>query len=458
VELLKDDQLVQVARLGNVAQFVSFDPGCRPRHARIADVPENQVFGSVDEAVRRLLAASPENSVNVRAYSPQSPRGNEFLYGLTVADDAAAQVRRLAALGFFTIVNETVDIDDGGVSGVALGDLIEFVPGDTPRGVEKPGVAQLPRATAVRMFEIVYSIRPELPSVSGRVEFSLHPLRRGYRRSHTIVWEVDEGAVPAISSPPRWPHLFSMAIGDKAFGLLVGHLLGAPVPRALVIARTIAPFRFGTPTESSERWLRTCPRVSTPGRFATLRGWTDPFALLAAEDPGSEIASILVQDAVDSRFSGAAISQADGGPLIEGVAATGEEFMSGRRAPEPLPAQIERDVRELHMTLADRVGSVHVEWAHDGSALWLLQLRQVAPLTAASVIVQGTPSRFRRFDITRGLEALRVEAGEARELGEGIVLVGDVGVTSHFGDVLRQANVPSKLVSASDVAGVASGY
>jgi hypothetical protein len=32
-----------------------------------------------------------------------------------------------------------VDIEDGGVSGVAYGDMLEFAPGDTPRYVEKPG-------------------------------------------------------------------------------------------------------------------------------------------------------------------------------------------------------------------------------------------------------------------------------------------------------------------------------
>src|SRR5262249_21798426 len=50
-------------------------------------------------------------------------------------------------------------------------------------------------------------------------------------------------------------------------------------------------------------------RISAPGRFTTVRGWTDPFALVEAEDPRSEIASVLVQDSVDARYSGAAITQ-----------------------------------------------------------------------------------------------------------------------------------------------------
>jgi hypothetical protein len=453
VAKLKDEQLVEVARLGNVAQFVSFDPGAQLRHARIAGFSDDEPFASADDAVAALIAVSPERSVNVRAYSPDSPKGNEFLYGLTSAVEATAHVRRLAGSGLFTIVNETVDVDDGGVSGVALGDLVEFVPGDTPRGVENPGVAQLARPAAMRILETVYGVTPELPPVDGRVEFSLHPLRRGYRQGHTIVWEVDASATTSAASAPIWPNRFSSMLGDKVFGLLLGELLAGRVPRSTVILRALAPFTFGEPTGSSERWLRTAPRVATPGRFTTVRGWTDPFALLAAEDPVSEIASVLVQDSVNARYSGAAISQADGEPLVEGVEGAGDEFMLGRQAPGPLPANVRADVRELHSALASRVGSIHIEWAHDRSSVWLLQLRQVTPLADFFVLVPGEPARFRRFDVGDGLEALRTEVGHARELDEGIEVVGDVGITSHFGDVLRQAGVPSRLVRTDTVAG-----
>jgi hypothetical protein len=451
---LKDEQLVEIARLGNVAQFVSFDPAARLRHARIAGFPEGARFAALEDAVAALLAASPEQSVNVRAYSPDSPKGNEFLYGLKHADETAGQVRRLAGTGLYTIVNETVDVGDGGVSGVALGDLVEFVPGDTPRGVEKPGVAQLARPAAMRILATVYGFTPDLPPVDGRVEFSVHPLRRGYRHGHTIVWEVDASAATSAASAPTWPNRFSCILGDKVFGLLLGELFGGRVPRSTVVPRALAPFGFGEPTGSTERWLRTAPRIAAPGRFTTVRGWMDPFALLAAEDPDSEIASVLVQDSVDARYSGAAISQVDGEPMVEGVEGPGDEFMLGRQAPAPLPADVRAEVVELHDALASQVGSVHLEWAYDGSAVWLLQLRQVAPLADSSVIVPGEPARFRRFDVADGLEALRAEVEHARELEEGIEVVGDVGITSHFGDVLRQAGVPSRLVRADEIAGL----
>jgi hypothetical protein len=453
VARLKDEHLVDVARLGNVAQFVSFDPGTQVRHVRVAGSAEDEPFASVDDAVSALLAVSHEQSVNVRAYSPDSPKGNEFLYGLTSAIDAAAHVRRLAGSGLFTIVNETVDVHDGGVSGVALGDLVEFVPGDTPRGVEKPGVAQLSRPAATSILHTVYGVTPELPPVNARVEFSLHPRRRGYRHGHTIVWEVDGSATTSDAPAPTWPNRFSAMLGDKVFGLLLGELLGARVPRSTVVSRALAPFSFGEPTGSSERWLRSAPRVSMPGRFTTVRGWTDPFALLAAEDPDSEIASVLVQDSVEASYSGAAISQVDDDPVVEGVERAGDEFMLGRQSPAPLPEDVRGDVRELHDELAARVGSIHLEWAHDGSCVWLLQLRQVAPLTDSTVIVPGAPGRFRHFEVADGLEALRAEIERARALDEGIEVVGDVGITSHFGDVLRQAGVPSRLVRADEVAG-----
>ena len=104
-----------------------------------------------------------------------------------------AELRRLSGEGLYTILNETVDVQDGGVSGVAFGDALEFAPGDTPRCVEKPETAGLPRDLGVRLLETVYGFRPNLPAKTvQRVEFSLHPIRRGYRGEHTILWEVEE--------------------------------------------------------------------------------------------------------------------------------------------------------------------------------------------------------------------------------------------------------------------------
>ncbi len=82
---------------------------------------------------------------------------------------------RLAAERLHLIVNETVDIHDGGVSGVAHGGIIEFAPDDTPRAVEKPDIASLPRAMGLAMLQTVYGFAPELPEDLERTCRVQHP-------------------------------------------------------------------------------------------------------------------------------------------------------------------------------------------------------------------------------------------------------------------------------------------
>jgi hypothetical protein len=51
------------------------------------------------------------------------------------------------------------------------------------------------------------------------------------------------------------------------------------------------------------------------------------------------------------------------------------------------------------------------------------------------------------FDPSSGLEQLRELIATAAP-DEGIEVAGDVGVTSHAGDLLRRAAIPSRLVEA----------
>jgi hypothetical protein len=445
----KDERLAWLADAHNAAQFVSFGLGPAPavRHCRIREWEPDAAFNDVDAAVGALFGGDVE-SVNVRSYVPDRWQGNPFHYGIKSAGEAAALVRSLAAEGYHTIVNETVDVDDGGVSGVAQGGIIEFAPGDTPRAVEKPGVASLPRPLALRLFETVYGFRPELPEDPGqRVEFSLHPLRVGYRHSHTLLWELESVDAASLSAAIAWPNRFSRFVGDKTYGLLVADLLGFPVPRATVFARGLGPFAFGRPTGTGEVWLRTCPREQQSGRFATVRGWTDPFRLLAAEDPdGSQIAAVLAQEAVDARFSGATLPQADGQDFVEGVAGAGAAFMLGSQAPEPLPPAVVDEVRTLAAAARQSVGPVHLEWAHDGTQAWILQMTLSTDEYQGGVISPGEPSAgWLDYDPAAGLPALREAVTAAQTTGRGIIVHGSVGVTSHIGDVLRRADVPARI-------------
>ncbi|MCH3812478.1 hypothetical protein LZB82_09005, partial [Campylobacter jejuni] len=71
---------------------------------------------------------SPEARVNIRSYHPEDPRSREFVYGLETVEAALEAAERLVRERLFILVNETVDVTDGGVSGVVHGGIIEFAP------------------------------------------------------------------------------------------------------------------------------------------------------------------------------------------------------------------------------------------------------------------------------------------------------------------------------------------
>ena len=47
------------------------------------------------------------------------------------------------------------------------------------------------------------------------------------------------------------------------------------------------------------------------------------------------------------------------------------------------------------------------------------------------------------FDVRKGLNDLRVLINSIKDKNVGIKLIGNVGITSHFGDILRQFDIPS---------------
>jgi hypothetical protein len=441
---LKDSVLHRLAESANVAQFVSFNPDARQRHARIRGYEVDHGFGSIEEAATALLQSS--GSANVRSFEPHSAKSREFIYGLKNANEVASQVKTLAANGLYTIVNETVDVNDGGVSGVALGSIIEFAPGDTPRCVEIPGTLSLSRDLALNLLEKVYGFSPDLSryGLAKRVEFSIHPIRRGTLQEHTIVWEMEEVGEFDSSAEISWPNRFSRLIGDKTFGLLLADVLGLPVPATTVFPRSLPPFTFGKRTGSRETWIRTCPTEQEPGRYTTHRGWLDPFKLMAHEDPaGTRIASVLAQEGIQANYSGSLIVDAEGGIVIQGVAGYGEDFMLGR-ALSDLPAEIKYAVNDLYDRAAEFLGPVRFEWVHDGNKVWLVQLHKGATRSLGNTVFPGEVSFFHRFEVTDGIDALRDLINRTRS-HEGIVLIGRVGITSHLGDLLRKARIPSRI-------------
>jgi hypothetical protein len=447
----KDETLDRLAETVNVAQFVAFEPapaGPRQTFARVFGSAPNARFPTPEAAVDALFARSGEASLNVRSYLPDDKQSKEFVYGLKFPGEAVAALRRLTAEGLYTIVNETVDVGDGGVSGVVLGDVLEFAPDATPRAVEKAGAASLPRDLGLGLLETVYGVRPAVdmpPDI--RLEFSLHPRPRGWRHGHILGWEFETVANFTSEARFHWPNAFSRMIGDKLFGLLVADGLGLSVPRTIAISRRVAPFSFGADTGSAEVWIRTCPHEQQPGRFTTAQGWTDPFHLLATEDPdGEAIASVLSQAAVPGRWSGASLVLADGSVIVEGKKGEGASFMAGATGAEPLPADVKGDVLAVH-ALTERLGPVRFEWVHDGSRAWVVQLHRGASRSTETMIVPGDVAQWREFDPEDGLAALR-DLLAALGPETGVVLTREVGLTSHIADVLRRGGVPSRFAGS----------
>ncbi len=451
MEFRKDQSLDGLANVGNVAQFVSFAPGAgghpQQTYSRVWNHPPNHRFFSPEAALRALLSSSPDRSINLRSYTPDNPRSREFLYGLSDANTALSQLSRLVGDGLHVIANETVDISDGGVSGVVEGGVIEFAPDDTPRCVEKPGTASFALSDGLLILKTVYGFLPDLPDQSGhRVEFSVHPGERGFKRSHTLLWEREAVSTAEQTAFVAWPNRFSRLIGDKAFGLLVADLIGVPVPRSFVISRRVRPFTFGQETGSLESWLRTCPTEQDPGRYTTVKKWVDPFALLANEDPSHKaIASVISQASVPPRFSGAAITKRSGRLHIEGTEGTGDNLMLGRAHPVYLPEQIVADVHQVNELLRQFLGPVRFEWVHDGQRAWIVQLHRGATASTSTVLVPGDATDWVTFDSDAGLEALR-KLLASLDPRLGLLLEGEVGLTSHLADLARKSGRPARII------------
>jgi len=450
VDLRKDRSLDALARTGNVAQFVSFRPGVgaalTQQYSRVSGYPPNHEFGGLERALSILLAMSVDGTINLRSYAPDSPRSHDFIYGLRRLGEAVAVAQRLGSQGLYVIANETVDIHDGGVSGVVQGDIVEFAPDDTPRCVEKPGVASLPKAWAFGILRTVYGFQPDIETPrNSRLEFSIHPKPRGWKQSHTLAWEFEELSEVTATPTFAWPNRFSRHIGDKAFGLLMADLVGVHVPQTTVFGRRVAPFRFGRSTGSLEVWTRTCPLEPEPGRFTTLKGWTDPFRLMAKEDPDhGAIASVICQAAVPAAYSGAAIVTIEGQLHVEGLPGEGDGFMLGRDQPKELPATIRDDIAIVFRKLSEALGAVRFEWVHDGQKVWIVQLHRGATQTSQMVLVPGEADQWHSFEATRGLESLRVFLRDLPQ-DAGVRIEGDVGLTSHFADLIRKAKRPARL-------------
>ncbi|MCC8146954.1 MAG: hypothetical protein LIO93_11090, partial [Bacteroidales bacterium] len=162
-------------------------------------------------------------------------------------------------------------------------------------------------------------------------------------------------------------------------------------------------------------------------------------------------ASVISQSAVNSVYSGASIiGKTEKEDVIEGVLGKGDSFMVGTKSSVNLPKHLYDKIKRINnkfRSFYDLIGEVTIEWAYDGTDVWIIQLNQLKESAKNNVIVSGNPIKYIEFDVKEGLEALRSLIKKIKNDNIGIVLKGDVGITSHFGDLLRLSSIPSYIVS-----------
>lgn len=456
---LKDDKLNYIieSNVGNIAQFISLSPikEEKPRHVHISKFTYTEQC-ELKKLIEILISSSEYKAVNIRSYSEKIMKGNRLIYNKKIDD--IEDILRILELNRsedkYSIINENIDVNDGGVSGVLLGETIEFSPYDTPKCVDKEGVCSLPKEIGLRLLGIVYGFQPEINfDPSYRVEFSIHPNRCGVNHEHTIIWEYEHYNEISNINKITWPNNFSKFIGDKTFGLIIAYLLNLKVPMTTVIARNVPPFAFGDKTGINEKWIRTCPYTKEPGKYFTGDKWVDPFILMNEEEKkGKEklnISAILSQEAVESIYSGACIiKERAKEDIIEGVSGKGDSFMIGEEGLNKIPKDVLKKIKKINNKIRSQystIGEVSIEWVYDGKDVWIVQLNQIKESSTKSIIVKGAPDYYIEFDVKQGLEELRKTISELSNKNIGIELIGNIGITSHFGDLLRLSKVPSKL-------------
>jgi hypothetical protein len=167
---------------------------------------------------------------------------------------------------------------------------------------------------------------------------------------------------------------------------------------------------------------------------------------LSQEDPsGTLLASVLSQEGVEAAYSGAAITGESGRTIVEGVKGSGVYFMVGKVAPLRLPKAVTNSVLKLYAQASVHFGPVRFEWVNDGRKSWLVQLHHGETSTSEIVICPGKVSEFVQFETKRGIEELRRLVATMSSSDMGIELIGDIGVTSHMGDLLRKAGIVSNV-------------
>lgn len=420
----------------------------------------------IDDIIE-LLTHSKEGSVNIRTWRKDREKGSEFIYGLTSVDEIVSKLNKLRSEGYEILLNETIDKDDGGISGVMLGNIVEFAPFSTPRNVENGNVCRLPIDIAIRILAYTYNLSvttfnklmnlSKISKEGHRIEFSVHPKHPQY-----TVWEIDtlEGRQsPKFINVPQDCD-FSKMIGNKTFGLLLMSAMNINVPNSEVINMYLdEKFKFGLyeNKQSDYKWLRPAPKIKEPGKYDSIRSKKLDIPKRIREWD-KEISSYIIQDDVNSEYSGSAIMRENWRVIVEGVEGTGEDFMVGKKEVESLPKSIIdkviRTLLELRLDF-EKNGIINttfsIEWGIVDRTVIIFQFNFIEDDSNEDWIVEpkNGDTTYIDYNVERGLEEFRDLTSKIKE-GQGINLIGNIGITSHFGDLLRKYRIPSRIINRID--------
>jgi hypothetical protein len=119
--------------------------------------------------------------------------------------------------------------------------------------------------------------------------------------------------------------------------------------------------------------------------------------------------------------------------------------MMGQQTKEELPQEVRTAVSSVRQQLEDLLGPISMEWAFDGSTVWILQLHQELSTGSGNVIVPGDAESWYQFDMSQGLGALRELTAKAASSSRGIEFTEDIGLTSHAAATVRKRGVPARI-------------
>jgi hypothetical protein len=119
--------------------------------------------------------------------------------------------------------------------------------------------------------------------------------------------------------------------------------------------------------------------------------------------------------------------------------------MLGKDGPESLPAEIVADVERTYAEAVAAIGALRFEWVHDGERVWIVQLHKGGTNSDAATLVPGEAAEWAIFKASQGLEELRRFLSELPD-DVGVRIEGEIGLTSHFADLLRKTKRPARIL------------